>query len=996
MSLRTHRDRRCGSEPTVACSRRSVQWMSRWRLNLLGGLALSLVACGLGGDWETEYAEPGASIAGRVLLGPELPPGLPPSAATEVEPNDSLDTAQGLGRIEAGDVFVVHGHATAVDDSDPHDGYRFVAPDRVEITATLESPPGIGSGLDLGVFDPVSLQFVEVAASSSATQGVTFYALGVFHLVVTPYEGEADYVLTVQAATSASPVPEIEPNDTLPQAAFVGALTAGDVLHVSGSADDRLDPADGFLIVFPDAIRLDATLVVPPDSDFAVECVDVTQGLSAPVPFAKLEASGMDAPGTTLGVPGGSLLYVEIRSRAGSGTWTLDLRARAPAVWMHGMHQALVGGIVPLHEENRRLRGSTSSSPYGRPQHALVPGHVLVGYEQGETVQVESLVHGQGGVLHRSADARTARVAFEMRADLDPVDLERWTWSRIAALTGRPGILFAEPNYRVGAFAEPDDPHYYYQWHLPLIHLEDAWEVTKGSASVVVAVIDTGRTSHPDLEGRQVGGYDFISDAWSARDGDGRDPDPTDEGDLLGSNGRSSFHGTHVAGTIGAATDNGRGVAGVTWQTQIMHLRVLGRDGGTVEDVAAAIRYAAALPNGSAALPPERAHVINMSLGGGGYSQTLQDAITAARDAGVVIVAAAGNDASNVPSYPAAHAGVLSVSAVDSTGGLAYYSNVGSTIDIAAPGGDTSVDRDGDGYVDGVLSTMLDDSAWPQEVVYAFYQGTSMAAPHVAGVAALVLSVDPSLTAAQVESILLSSARDRGRPGRDDAYGHGLVDAHAAVLGAAGGGGMPPILEVTPEVVQFGPLDDELGIQVTNVGGGFLEILDVTATADGGLRWLDAWTAGSGDASRSVDSIRIRVDRTGLADGIYSGRVTIRTPDDLRDVPVRMSVIGIPDAPVYVLAVDPVTGETVAQVALSPRLSLAFTLRGLAPGSYLVVAGTDLDDDGYLCDEGEWCGRHPVEVRVEAGEFHAGIELTLEAVSSLEGAAKPFAHGVQP
>lgn len=217
MSLRTHRDRRCGSEPTVACSRRSVQWMSRWRLNLLGGLALSLVACGLGGDWETEYAEPGASIAGRVLLGPELPPGLPPSAATEVEPNDSLDTAQGLGRIEAGDVFVVHGHATAVDDSDPHDGYRFVAPDRVEITATLESPPGIGSGLDLGVFDPVSLQFVEVAASSSATQGVTFYALGVFHLVVTPYEGEADYVLTVQAATSASPVPEIEPNDTLPQ-----------------------------------------------------------------------------------------------------------------------------------------------------------------------------------------------------------------------------------------------------------------------------------------------------------------------------------------------------------------------------------------------------------------------------------------------------------------------------------------------------------------------------------------------------------------------------------------------------------------------------------------------------------------------------------------------------------------------------------------------------------------------------------------------------------
>src|SRR5262249_6884057 len=159
-------------------------------------------------------------------------------------------------------------------------------------------------------------------------------------------------------------------------------------------------------------------------------------------------------------------------------------------------------------------------------------------------------------------------------------------------------------------------------------------------------VIDTGETAHPDLIARQIPGFDFISDPANAGDGDGRDPDPTDVGDGNGVE-PSSFHGTHVAGTIGAETNNGSGVSGVTWAGRIMHLRVLGRQGGNDFDIANAILYAARLANASGTLPPERANVINMSLGGPGGSSTVRNAITAARGQGVVIFAAAGNENSS-------------------------------------------------------------------------------------------------------------------------------------------------------------------------------------------------------------------------------------------------------------------------------------------------------------------------------------------------------------
>ena len=251
-------------------------------------------------------------------------------------------------------------------------------------------------------------------------------------------------------------------------------------------------------------------------------------------------------------------------------------------------------------------------------------------------------------------------------------------------------MRYAEPNYILKPSAIPNDPGYKYQWHYPLINLPQAWDITTGSGAVIVAVIDTGvLLDHPDLQGQLISGYDFISDPSIARDGDGRDPDPNDAGDL-GRGNSSSFHGTHVAGTIAAATNNA--MAWVASPGTPASCRCVSWDwrGGTSEDINQAILYAARLPNGSGTLPAKRADIINMSLGCACPSQAQQDVITQARNQGVIIIAAAGNDAQkgNPISYPASYTGVVSVGAVAMDKTRAPYSNFNAFVDIAAPGGD--------------------------------------------------------------------------------------------------------------------------------------------------------------------------------------------------------------------------------------------------------------------------------------------------------------------
>ncbi len=302
---------------------------------------------------------------------------------------------------------------------------------------------------------------------------------------------------------------------------------------------------------------------------------------------------------------------------------------------------------------------------------------------------------------------------------------------------------FIEPNYLYQASRAPNDPDYSKQWNLRSINVESAWERTKGRGTTV-AVIDTGISPVPDLkQTRIVRGYDFVNDQANAADDHG--------------------HGTHVAGTIAQSTNNGLGVAGVAHEAQLMPLKVLSRQGGgTVSDIAEAIRFAA----------DHKADVINMSLGGGGESKLMREAIEYAHQKGVVIVAAAGNAGRNAAEYPARYPHVIAVSALDSLGNKAPYSNFGAGIDIAAPGGALQ-DRSGTG---GILQNTITPEG---ESVYAAFQGTSMASPHVAGVAALIRSAGIQ-SPDQVEKILKQSALS-SQGDAENHFGSGKLDAAAAV-----------------------------------------------------------------------------------------------------------------------------------------------------------------------------------------------------------------------
>jgi serine protease len=370
------------------------------------------------------------------------------------------------------------------------------------------------------------------------------------------------------------------------------------------------------------------------------------------------------------------------------------------------------------------------------------------------------------------------------------------TIEMIKSLRQEKNVGSADLNYIRRPLFSPDDPLFASQWNASLIHLPQAWDLTTGSSDLVVAVVDTGiLAEHPDLAGRlctatdACHGYDFISDPGMAADGDGIDPDPGDPGDEGLPDGSGTFHGTHVAGIVGAAGNNGIGVAGVDWSANIMPVRVLGIGGGTSYDVIQGVRYAAGLANDSGNVPSNTATVINLSLGGAGFSQSEDDLFTQLHDAGTFVVVAAGNESSSLPSYPAAYSGVVAVSAVDIDKQLAPYSNYGSMIDVAAPGGFFGTDRNGDHIPDGVISTWGNDSEGSIEFSYAAMMGTSMAAPHISGVVALMKSVDPLLSPAEFDSLLSAGSltEDLGGDGpsiRNDFFGYGLIDAQKAVSAA--------------------------------------------------------------------------------------------------------------------------------------------------------------------------------------------------------------------
>ncbi|MGO2480211.1 S8 family serine peptidase [Glutamicibacter ardleyensis] len=365
------------------------------------------------------------------------------------------------------------------------------------------------------------------------------------------------------------------------------------------------------------------------------------------------------------------------------------------------------------------------------------------------------------------------------------------------------GLIEAiEPDAMMKISMSPNDTRYSEQWHYSGtngMRLPSAWDTATGNGSVV-AVLDTGITSHSDLNANVLPGYDFVSDASSARDGNGRDSNAQDQGDWYAAgecggsgSGSSSWHGTHVAGTVAAVTDNGKGVAGVAPDAKIQPVRVLAKCGGSLSDISDAIIWASGGYVPGVPTNSNPADTINMSLGGGGAcGSTYQAAIDTAVSRGTSVIVAAGNESQNASNVrPANCSNVVVVAASNPSGGPSFYTNYGSAIDVTAPGGDTRYAGQ------GVLSTINTASTTPSSEGYAFYQGTSMATPHVAGMVALMKSKSPSLTPAQVESALKNGTRSMPA-GCSIGCGTGLVDA-TKIMTALGGSTPDPEPDPQPE-----------------------------------------------------------------------------------------------------------------------------------------------------------------------------------------------------
>jgi len=528
-------------------------------------------------------------------------------------------------------------------------------------------------------------------------------------------------------------------------------------------------------------------------------------------------------------------------------------------------------------------------------QPTLVPDEIVVKFSQSVSPQQRDTIARQHGLLKKKDSRKPG--AFTVFKHANPRAV-------LNILKKYPGVISVEQNAYAYAFGVPNDPYYPYQWHMKRIGMETAWDLSTG-AGVVVAVIDTGvKQSLQDLANTQfVAGWDFVNN----------DADPTDD----------EGHGSHVAGTIAQSTNNGVGVAGVAYNAAIMPIKVLNsRGSGSFDDIAEGIYYAV----------DHGADVINMSLGGASTLTILEDAVNYAWNNGVVVVCAAGNESTSAPSYPAAYTNSISVSATAGNDSLASYSNYGTTIDVCAPGGDSG-DYNGDGYDDMILQNTFTRTSEG----YYFFAGTSMASPHVAGVAALVKAANPGLTNAQIRDILETTTEDLGANGWDIYFGHGMVDAVAAIQAA---GGAPPPANESP-VADFTFTTSDLTAYFT----------DASYDPDGSIA-SRYWNFGDGATSTATNpshayaaggtyTVTLTVtDNEGATDS-YSAPVTVTEPGGttgdmfVADISMSIKKAGRNYLTTAVVAILDQNGAPVANA------TVYVTWSGVVGGSASGITGSD-------------------------------------------------------
>ncbi|WP_256623778.1 S8 family serine peptidase [Methanolobus chelungpuianus] len=486
---------------------------------------------------------------------------------------------------------------------------------------------------------------------------------------------------------------------------------------------------------------------------------------------------------------------------------------------------------------------------------AYVPGEILVKFSPGMSEAKISALNSKHGtsVAYTSPYAGFRKLNIPKTKSVEEM---------VEIYSRNPNVEYATPNYLMHASTVPNDPYYAYQWNFHSghgINLTHAWNISAGQG-VIVAVLDTGIAYEnygtyalaPDLAGTSFkAGWDFVNNDPHANDDQG--------------------HGTHVAGTIAQSTNNGIGVAGVAYGCTLMPVKVLNKRGsGTLQYLIDGITYAA----------DNDADVISMSLSfaPGVNPEGLENAINYAYGQGVTIVAAAGNDGLGTVCYPAAYDKCIAVGATRYDGDRTSYSNYGEALDIMAPGGDTAIDQNGDGYVDGILQQTF--SVRPTNFGYYFYQGTSMATPHVAGVAALLIA-NGATGPDNVRAAIQDTARDIYGKGWDAGSGHGIVDAYAALTYATTV--QPPVNQAPTARMTINPSSAYAGENITFDASG-------STDSDGDISSY-SWAFGDGYTGNGATA-----QHAYSAAGTYN--VTLTVTDNSGDTGIATGTVSISEIPV--------------------------------------------------------------------------------------------------
>ncbi|SFM39167.1 S8 family serine peptidase [Marinobacter zhejiangensis] len=632
-------------------------------------------------------------------------------------------------------------------------------------------------------------------------------------------------------------------------------------------------------------------------------------------------------------------------------------------------------------------QNAASASHVGFDEPELVPDQaviVMATADHADEQKIRGLSASLSGAELRNLGNgvwRASRVPAAVARTFSGEDQSAAKWETVRwvqSLRRLPGVVSAEPDwvYHSEAVNPDNDGLYSLQWNLPLISVPVAWLATpEAGRGVGIAILDTGILStrpltygdwHPDLQAN-ISPYsgqivDFVSGALDndKEDEGQRDDNPADPGgdSLQG----TSFHGSHVA-AIAAGVDNTIGIVGVAPEAVVYPVRVLGRNGeGSLSDLVAAINWAAGNPD---------IDVINLSLGGLPMNSTLETAINRAYDRGKLIVAAAGNEGTDNLTFPAAYGRVVGVGAVDAGRTRASYSNVGGSVDLVAPGGDASRDANGDGSSDLVVSAWGSRNASGGYVPgYAGLHGTSMAAPHVSGVYALMkgAALQRGRSFGPGDFFALMTAGDiTDEVGNRTEYGAGLINAIKAVNRAVDGT-IPTVMAASPSALQFGDSQPQQVLKLTTYPDGSSVTID-------GIGPLPPWL--SLDPMPQVGAappsqILVAVDVAQLAiESSYSAEIVLTYTGTAsgQELSIPVTVLRQDEQEQrnagrhYVLLMDPrrPDGDPVAQVvvdASNGRYDFAFS--DVEPGNYLLVAGSDLDNNGSICETGEACAEYPV------------------------------------